>query len=109
MPLLTSEGIKADKLCHWILIVDDRGVTATRLEDDTQGMDVSAVQASHLDEGASSSAFITHVPEEAASGTRRQLLAQVLICKPNRDSDIQRAYLSGEDGCLELGEWEPTV
>lgn len=109
LPLLESEGIGAEKLCHWMLIVDDRGLTVTRVEDDTHGMDVSAVQASHLAEGASSSAFVTHVPHEAAPGTRRQLLAQVLLSEPVRDSDVQRAYLSGEDGNLSLGDWEPTV
>jgi hypothetical protein len=109
VPLLASEGIGAEKLAHWMLIIDESGTVVTRLEDDTHGMDVSAVQASHLDDGASSSAFITHVPHEAAPGTRRQLLVQVLLSEPVRDSDIQRAYLSGEGEELSLGDWEPTV
>lgn len=109
LPLLESEGIGAEKLCHWMLIVDDSGSTVTRLDDDTHGMDVSAVQASHLDQGATSSAFVTHVPDEAAPGTQRQLLAQVLLSEPVRNSDVQRAYLTGEPGNLELGDWEPTV
>jgi hypothetical protein len=87
-------------LSHWMLITDAEGTTICRLDDDTEGMAVDSVLASHIERGASAAAFIT-----ARDGF---VLTQVLLADP-RNSDLRRASLEENSGGLQLGPWMPVL
>jgi hypothetical protein len=87
-------------LSHWMIISDADGVTACRLDDDTKGMAVDSVLASHIEGGATAAAFLT--------AQRDFVLAQVLIAEP-RNSDLRRASLTEVSGELQLGPWVPEL
>jgi hypothetical protein len=87
-------------LNHWMLISDAKGITICRLDDDTEGMAVDSVLASHVEGGASAAAFIT-----AHTGF---VLAQVLLAEP-RNSDLRRAPLKEDSGKLRVGSWAPAI
>lgn len=87
-------------LNHWMLISDAEGTTMCRLDDDTGGMAVDSILASHVESGASAAAFIT-----ARTGF---VLAQVLIADP-RNSDLRRAPLDDDSGEIRLGSWTPAT
>lgn len=87
-------------LNHWMLISDAEGTTICRLDDETEGMEVDSILASHIERGASAAAFITARDEF--------VLAQVLLRDP-RNSDIRRASLKEQSGELRLGQWSPAL
>lgn len=87
-------------LTHWMIISDVDGIVVCRLDDETEGMPVDSVLASHIDGGANAAAFLT-----AREGS---VLVQVLIAEP-RNSDLRRASLTEVSGEPQLGSWVPEL
>ena len=53
-PKLSAEPLPL--LSHWMIISDAQGVTICRLDDETEGMAIDSVLASHIDGGATAAA-----------------------------------------------------
>lgn len=93
-PKLSAESLPLRS--HWMIISDAQGVTTCRLDDETEGMAIDSVLASHIDGGAAAAAFVTvH---------KQSVLAQTLTTEP-RNSDLRRAPLINVSGELQLGPW----
>lgn len=84
---------------HWIVVLDERGVAATR----TDKVVGSQVLAAHIDNGAQGAAFVTQ-----AIDSREAIMADVLVAMP-RNSDVRRAYVRRTDAGAELGRWQHLV
>jgi len=97
-PKLSAEAIPL--LSHWMIISDAQGVTSCRLDDETEGMAIDSVLASHIDGGATAAAFVTvH---------NKSVLAQTLTTEP-RNSELRRASLTDVADELKLGPWVPEL
>lgn len=95
---LSAESLPS--LSHWMIISDAQGVTTCRLDDETEGMAIDSVLASHIDGGATAAAFVTvH---------KQSVLAQTLTAEP-RNSDLRRASLADAADELQLGPWVPEL
>jgi hypothetical protein len=95
---LALAGALPRSLAHWMVIEGADGIPTTcRLDDETAGMEVDEVLASHLSRGERAAAFVT------VRGPF--VLAQVLIAKP-RNSDVRRASLTESSDGTRLGAWE---
>jgi hypothetical protein len=84
---------------HWIVVLDEQGVAATRIDEVVE----SQVLAALIDNGAQGAAFVTQ-----AIDSRETIMADVLVATP-RNSDVRRAYVRRTDSGAELGHWEHLV